>query len=130
MTIEELGDQFRSTLRAIGKTVSVLTPGQNPLAVNRCRCCFKWAQFELLNIAHSYCVPQVDVLNLIRDMKAGKIGFAFSNNIFALINVMKAKASNEKDEKNILELIQKIGVVKVNNIVLNSIKDWFIKVCE
>ena len=85
MTVDELGDRFCSTLRTIGEAVIVLTPGQNPLARNRCWCCFEWAQFELLNITHSYCVPQEDVLNLIRDMKARKIGFAYYNNTFAII---------------------------------------------
>ena len=130
MTFEELGNRFRSTLMTIGEAVIVLTPGQNPLARNRCWCCFEWAQFELLNIPFSYCVPKVDVLNLIQEMKARQAGFAYYNNIFASINVMKAKASNKNDEKNILELIQKIGVDKVNNIVLNSIKHWFIEVCK
>ena len=128
---EDIVAEFQLTLRTIGEAVIVLTPGQNPLAKNRSWCCFEWAQFELLNIRHSYCVPQQDVRSLILKMKSGNIvSFDYYNNVFASVNVMKANASNLMDQKNILELIRKIGVVKVNDIVLNSIKDWFIKVCE
>ena len=56
LTCKELEDRLRSLLKTIGKAGIVFTPGQNPLAVNRC---FEWAQFELLNIAYSYCVPRV-----------------------------------------------------------------------
>ena len=130
MTFDCLEAQFRLTLSRIGKAVIVLTPGQNPLARSRCWCCFEWAQLKLLSIEHWYCVPQEDVLTLIQEMKVGKITFDYYNNIFASIDVMKAIASNETDQKNILKLIQNLGVVQVNDIVLNSIKDWFIKVCK
>ena len=130
MTFEELEAEFSLTLNKIGKAVIVLTPGQNPLARNRCWCCFEWAQLKLLGIEHWYCVPQEDALTLIQEMKVGRITYDYYNNIFASIDVMKATAWNETDQKNILKLIQNLGETKVNDIVLNSIKDWFIKVCK
>jgi len=118
---------FRSSLKEIGKALLVLTPGEKPIAIQRSWCCFEWVCIKQTGIPFEYCVNPEDVENLITRMESG-IGIASFNNLFAGINVEKAKAFKPTDQASILNLMVKIGVKEVNDVIMFSLKHWLLQV--
>jgi hypothetical protein len=126
---EEWRETFKSNLLAIGRAILVLAPGEKPIAISRSWCCFEWVVIAESGIPFEYCVPQDDVAKLIMKMQYG-MGFAHFNDLFAAINVEKAEAFKPSDQEAILELMRKVGIVKVNDIVMKSLKAWCLNVVK
>jgi len=119
---------FRENLMRIVKAVLVLTPGEKPIAITRSWCCFEWTSIAQSGIPFEYCVTRQDVEAMISQMQNGDIGFAGFNSLFAGINVEKAEAFKISDQDSILALMKEIGIVKVNDIVMKSLKGWLLEV--
>ena len=119
---------FRENLKRIGKAVLVLTPGEKPIAITRSWCCFEWTSIVQSGIPFEYCVTRADVEAMINRMQNGDIGFTGFNTLFAGINVEKAEAFKKPDQESILALMKEIGIVKVNDIVMKSLKGWLLEV--
>ena len=90
-------------------------------------CCFEWACIEQSGIPFQYCVTKEDVEAMISNMETG-MGFADFNDLFSGINVENAKASIPRDQESILALMHEIGIVKVNDIVMKSLKGWLLEI--
>jgi hypothetical protein len=120
---------FKQSLQGIGKALLVLTPGAKPIAVSRSWCCFEWVSIKQASIPFEYCVNPDDVERLIERMEHG-MGVAEFNNLFAEINVEKARAFKASDEAAILELMREIGVKEVNDVIMLSLKNWLLHVAE
>ena len=124
---DQWAETFRENLKRIGKAVLVLTPGEKPIAITRAWCCFEWASIVQSEIPFEYCVTKEDVEAMISQMKNGMGTVAFDT-LFAGINVEKAEAFKPSDQESILALMKEIGVVKVNDIVMKSLKGWLLEV--
>jgi hypothetical protein len=120
---------FTTSLTKIGRAVLVLTPGHEPLAVRRSWCCFEWVTIVKAKIKFDFCVPKDDSSALIQEMHAG-MDFDSFNKLFSGINVAEAKAFKKADQINILGAMIDIGIIKVNDIVMNCLKTWLVKVAE
>ena len=129
LDFEDWSKTFKDSLQQIGKALLVLTPGQKPIAITRSWCCFEWVCIKQTQIPFEYCVNPKDVELLLNKMEFG-MGFAGFNNLFAGINVEKATAWKQNDQDAILELMRKIGVKEVNDVIMFSLKDWLISVAS
>ena len=118
---------FQTSLKQIGKALLVLTPGEQPIAIQRSWCCFEWVCIKQTGIPFEYCVNPEDVENLIINMESG-MGRADFNNLFVGINVENATAYKPTDQASILDLMVKIGVKEVNDVIMFSLKDWLLEV--
>jgi tetratricopeptide (TPR) repeat protein len=118
---------FRESLTQIGKAVLVLAPGEKPIATTRSWCCFEWTVIQQVGIPYEYCVDPQDEENLIKKMENG-MGFADFNNLFSGINVEKAEAFKDSDQASILVLMKEIGILKVNDMIMNALKEWLLSV--
>jgi hypothetical protein len=120
---------FRENLLKTQRAILVLTPGEKPVAVTRAWCCFEWVTIVETGISFDYCVPKSDEAKLIKRLQNG-MGLEKFNNLFADINVEKAEAFKKTDLESILGLMKQVGVVKVNDIVLKSLKKWLVDVSK
>jgi hypothetical protein len=120
---------FRDSLTQIGKAVLVLAPGEKPIATTRSWCCFEWTVIQQVEIPYAYCVDPQDEENLIKEMEEG-MGFADFNDLFAEINVEEAEAFKPSDQASILVLMKEIGILKVNDMIMNALKEWLVTVNE
>ena len=127
INFEQWTKTFRESLVKIGQAVLVLTPGEKPIAIGRSWCCFEWSCITELGISFEYCVDPQDANELISRMNNG-MGVADFNNLFAGIDVEKAQAFKPFDQESILLLMKQIGIVRVNDIVMKSLKEWLLKV--
>jgi hypothetical protein len=118
---------FRGNLVKIGKAILVLTPMEKPIAIGRSWCCFEWVTIVDSKIPFEYCVNPGDEEAMIIKMKKGMSQSDFSD-IFAAINVEKAAAFKPSDQDSILALMREIGIVKVNEVVMKSLKGWLLGV--
>jgi hypothetical protein len=117
---------FRDNLLKTGKALLVLAPGEKPIATTRSWCCFEWVTIVETGIPFEYCVPPKDVRALIDKLKDGTIDFLAFQTFFGGINVERAEAFKPSDRDAILKLMSEIGFVKVNNVVLLSLKNWLL----
>jgi len=69
------------------------------------------------------------VNRLIEEMKSG-MGSASFLNLFAGVNVEKATAFKESDQVAIKELLVAVGVKRVNDMIMNSLKEWLLSVAN
>jgi hypothetical protein len=118
---------FRESLIQIGKAVLVLAPAEKPIATTRSWCCFEWTIIQQMGIPYAYCVDPQDEENLINRMEHG-MGFAAFNDLFAGINIEKAEAFKDTDQASILALMKEIGLLKVNDMIMKSLKEWLVNV--
>jgi hypothetical protein len=116
---------FKESLKRIGHALLVLSPGEKPIAISRSWCCFEWVCIKQAGIPFEYCVNPDDVEKLIEFMESG-MGYTDFNNIFADINVEKARAFKSSDQEAILQLMREIGVKEVNDVVMLSVKHWLL----
>ena len=121
---------FRSALVKIGKAVVVMTPAEAPVATSRSWCCFEWAILREAGIPFSYTVDPQDKDRLVMEITTGKFGLVRFNNLFAGVNVENASAFKASDQVAITQLIRKIGVVDVNNVVMHSLKDFLLVIVK
>lgn len=120
---------FRGNLQQTGCAVLVLAPGEKPLATTRSWCCFEWVTIVNAQIPFQYCVPPDNESHLVERMQDGiSLGDVFT--IFAGINVEQAQAFKKSDQDAILQLMREIGVVKVNDVVMKSLKQWLIEIAK
>lgn len=125
-----LAKTFKQTLLKIGRAVLVLTPGEKPVAISRSWCCFEWMIIAQSSIPFTYCVPKEDEDRLVQRIHEGDLLLDHYESILSGINVETAEAEKESDRVSILELMKEIGVVKVNDIVMSSLKGWLSQVSK
>lgn len=126
---DELARTFGENLRAVEKAVLVLTPGKKPVAISRSWCCFEWTTIVEAQIKYEFCVPKPDESRLIQEIKEGQ-QMEYYQAIFSDIDIEQATAAVDSDRIAILERLRAIGVVKVNDIVQNSLKSWLLSVAR
>jgi len=127
---DEWAKTFKGNLLKTKKAVLVLTPGRSPIAVSRSWCCFEWVCIVQSGIPFEYCVNPNDARELIFMAKNGLLRANFFANILARINIERATAFKEFDQRAILGMMRETGVVKVNDIIMNSIKQWLMAVMQ
>ena len=123
INFDEWAGIFRQNLKQTGRAVLVLTPGHKPIAVSRSWCCFEWVSIVDSKIPFDFCVPKSDKQQLIDYMQRG-MGFNNFNDIFAGINVEGARAFKPSDQEAILKQMREIGIIRVNDVVMLSLKSW------
>jgi hypothetical protein len=118
---------FHESLKNIGRAVLVLTPGEKPIAITRSWCCFEWTVIQQVGIPYEYCVDPEDEERLIKQMETGVSPNDY-NDLFSGINVETAKAFKEPDQVAILTLMREIGLLQVNDMIMNALKEWLLHV--
>jgi hypothetical protein len=117
---------FEDCLRKIGKSILVLLPAEDPIAIKRSWCCYEWYCIKKNDIPFEYCVNPKNVEALVQQMASGEVGFATFQRLFASINVEKASSTNEDDRIAILERMRQIGIKEVNEVILHSVQQWLL----
>ncbi len=117
---------FEGNLQVIGKALVVMIPAEKPIATSRSWCTFEWAVIKQVGIPFDYCVDPADKERLITKMQKGMAGF---EKIFSGIDVENAKAFKPSDQHAILDVLKEIGIVKVNDVVMHSLKNFLLDIC-
>jgi tetratricopeptide (TPR) repeat protein len=125
---EDWAEVFATSLKEIGQAVIVLTPATNPTVPTRSWCCFEMTQMVDVKIPYSICISPDDHGQLIKDIRANKIDFNVWQTLFSRIDVEHSKASKLEDQTAILNLMAKIGVIKVNDVVLKALKSKYLEI--
>lgn len=130
VNFDEWCQVFKSNLLKTKRAVLVLTPGHEPLALSRSWCCFEWVTVLDSNIQFDICVPPIDFDDFVKRVTTEVVGTSVFSMIWKNINVERAKANKQSDQDAILLKMKEIGLVKVNDIVMNSTKKWLENVLE
>jgi small GTP-binding protein len=122
MSFKEWARIFENNLKRIGRALIVMLPVLSPISATRSWCCFEWYVITAAKIRFRYCVNPTDERTFCEQVLQRWVDENQFRCIFAGINVASATACSLADQSAIYDLLVEVGLVKVNNILMLSLK--------
>jgi hypothetical protein len=117
---------FKTAISSIGKTVMVLAPWNDPIPLTRGWCIWElYCTIESEGCEFDIAMTEESERAFINDIDSNPMGAI--NKMLATIDCANSQCTSEEDQKKIQNAIQQVGFAKINNKILEALRNWVIR---